>query len=107
MKALLSNAAERAIRYLEGLGERRVFPSPEAHQRLAELEFDFPDVPTLPEEVLATLDEIGSPATVASAGGRYFGFVTGGSLPATVAAGWLASAWDQNMYVSVMSPVGA
>ena len=107
MEELLSNAAKRAIRYLEGLGERHVFPSQEARERLAELEFDFPEGPTSPEQVLATLDEIGSPATVASAGGRYFGFVTGGSLPATVAAGWLASAWDQNMYVSVMSPIGA
>jgi glutamate/tyrosine decarboxylase-like PLP-dependent enzyme len=107
MEELLLNAAERAICYLEGLGGRRVFPPPEARERLAELEFDFPQGPTSPEQVLATLDEIGSPATVASAGGRYFGFVTGGSLPATVAAGWLASAWDQNMYVSVMSPVGA
>jgi len=107
MKKLLSNAAERAIRYLESLGERRVFPSPEARERLTELEFDFPDKPSSPEQLLATLDEIGSPATVTSAGGRYFGFVTGGSLPATVAAGWLASAWDQNTYVSVMSPVGA
>lgn len=107
MKELLSNAAKRATRYLESLGERRVFPSPEARERLAEFEFDFPDGPTSPEQVLATLDEIGSPATVASAGGRYFGFVTGGSLPATVAAGWLACAWDQNMYVSVMSPAGA
>ena len=107
MQELLSDAARRAIRYLEGLGERRVFPSRGARERLSELEIDFPDGPTSPEQVLATLDEIGSPATVASAGGRYFGFVTGGSLPATVAAGWLASAWDQNMYVSVMSPVGA
>ena len=107
MKELLTNAAGRAIRYLEGLDERRVFPSQAARERLAELEFDFPEESTSPEQVLATLDEIGSPATVASAGGRYFGFVTGGSLPATVAAGWLASAWDQNMYVSVMSPIGA
>lgn len=107
MEELLSDASKRAIRYLESLGERRVFPSPEARERLAELEFDFPDGPTSPEQVLATLDEIGSPATVASAGGRYFGFVTGGSLPAAVAAGWLACAWDQNMYVSVMSPAGA
>jgi glutamate/tyrosine decarboxylase-like PLP-dependent enzyme len=42
------------------------------------------------------LDEIGSPATMAMAGPRFFGFVIGGALPATVAANWLATAWDQN-----------
>jgi glutamate/tyrosine decarboxylase-like PLP-dependent enzyme len=53
------------------------------------------------------LHEVGSPATVASAGGRYFGFVIGGSLPATVAANWLAGAWDQNGCFTVMSPVAS
>ena len=42
MEELLSNAAVRAIRYLESLNERRVFPPPEARERLAELEF-FPE----------------------------------------------------------------
>jgi len=107
MKALLSNAAERAIHYLEGLDGRRVYPSRGARDRLVELEFDFPDGPTSPEQVLATLDEIGSPATVTTAGGRYYGFVIGGSLPATVAANWLAAAWDQNAYSPVMSPIAS
>jgi hypothetical protein len=48
--------------YLESLCERRVFPSPEARERLAELDFDFPDGPTSPVQVLATLDDIDSPA---------------------------------------------
>jgi glutamate/tyrosine decarboxylase-like PLP-dependent enzyme len=30
------------------------------------------------------------------AGARFFGFVIGGALPVTVAANWLATAWDQN-----------
>lgn len=57
----------------------------------------FPETPTDAHDVIALLDEIGSPATVASTGGRYFGFVIGGSLTAVTAASWLASAWDQNM----------
>jgi hypothetical protein len=50
----------RAIRSLDGLDERRVFPSPKARELLIELEFEFPDEPTSPEQVLVTMDETGS-----------------------------------------------
>ncbi len=60
-----------------------------------------------PMEIPALLDDIGSPATVTTTGGRYFGFVTGGALPASVAANWLAGVWDQNAAFAVMSPVAA
>lgn len=107
MRDLLSLAAERAIRYHESLGKRRVAPTPEALARLSELGGPLPEQPTDPAAVFALLDEIGSPATVATAGGRYFGFVTGSSLPATLAAKWLAGVWDQNVALAVMSPVSA
>ncbi|HWQ14306.1 MAG TPA: pyridoxal-dependent decarboxylase [Roseiflexaceae bacterium] len=107
MDDLLRSTAERAIRYLATLDERGVFPAPEAIARLVELGGPLPDAPADPEEMLALLDAVGSPATVASAGGRYFGFVTGGALPAALAASWLAAAWDQNVALRVMSPVGA
>lgn len=107
MDALLHNAAQRATRYLDDLDERSVVPAPEDVSRLALLGGPLPDGPGDPAQTLALLDEIGSPATVASAGGRYFGFVTGGSLPVTVAANWLAAAWDQNSAIPVMSPVAA
>jgi glutamate/tyrosine decarboxylase-like PLP-dependent enzyme len=96
MKHLLANAAERAARYLEGLGARPVAPPPEAVRGLAVLDQPLPEAPTSAEATLATLDEIGSPATMAMAGPRFFGFVIGGALPVTLAANWLAGAWDQN-----------
>lgn len=104
---LLEQAASLGIRYLENLGKRGVFPTAEALERIAELGGPLPNDPTDAGEVLALLDEIGSPATVASTGRRYFGFVTGGALPATVAANWLAGAWDQNVALEVQSPVSA
>src|SRR5262249_3547132 len=47
-------------------------------------------------DTIRLLDELGSPATMAMAGGRFFGMVIGGSHPVSVASSWLATAWDQN-----------
>src|SRR5215212_9988252 len=107
MEELLRSTAERAIRYLEGLDERSVAPSPAAIERLVELGGPLPDGPSDPTEVVALLDEVGSPATVVNAGGRFFGFVNGGSLPAALAANWLAGAWDQHALLNISSPVAA
>ncbi len=104
---LLTDAAERSIRYREGLDKRRVTPTPETLARLAELGGPLPDGPTDAAGVLKLLDEVGSAATLGMAGGRYFGFVTGSSLPVTLAANWLAGAWDQNVALAIMSPVAA
>ena len=106
MRELLHDAAERAARYLETLDERPVFPTPSALEGLRALDEPLPAGPSDPAETLRLLDEVAGPATVASAGGRYFGFVTGGSLPAALAAGWLAGAWDQNTAFQVMSLKG-
>jgi glutamate/tyrosine decarboxylase-like PLP-dependent enzyme len=93
---LLQSAAERAIRYLEGLASRPVAPEPRALARLPELDTAMPEAPADGQEVLELLDSVASPATMAMAGPRFFGFVIGGSLPAALAANWLAGAWDQN-----------
>lgn len=107
MKPLLQTTTERAIAYLEALPERSVAPTPEAIANLRRLDEALPQHPTEPEAVISLLDEVGSPATLASAGGRFFGFVVGGALPATVAANWLAGTWDQNAGIVVLSPIAA
>ena len=82
-------------------------PAPEDVERLALLDEPLPEKPSDPQSVLRMLDEIGSPATMASAGGRFFGFVMGGSLPAALACNWLAGAWDQDAGMQVASPISA
>jgi glutamate/tyrosine decarboxylase-like PLP-dependent enzyme len=104
MKRLLHAAADRAALYLEGLDGRAVAPDPEAVARLERLRTELPDDPEDPERVLELLDEYVSPATMAMAGPRFFGFVIGGALPAALAANWLGSAWDQNSALHEVTP---
>jgi hypothetical protein len=84
--ALLRDAALRASRYLESIGDRPVAPSAAAVEGLAALDVPLPSEPADATAVLADLDEIVGPATMATAGPRFFGFVISGALPATVAA---------------------
>lgn len=107
MNELLSDAARRAIAYLDELPQRRVGPSNEAVAALSAFDVPLPETPQDARRMLAELDAIGSPATAASAGGRYFGFVIGGALPASVAAHWLATAWDQNAALHTVATTAA
>ena len=104
MDDLLRDATDRAARYLAGLSERAVAPDVAAVERLAGLGGPLPDGSSDPAGVLALLDDLGSAATVTSAGPRYFGFVVGGVLPAALAANWLAGAWDQDAGSLTTSP---
>jgi glutamate/tyrosine decarboxylase-like PLP-dependent enzyme len=103
----LQEAARRALAYVQSVRDRPVTVAPQALQRLEELRHPLPRTGLDALEVVRRLDEIGSPATVATAGGRYFGLVIGGALPATVGAAWLAAAWDQNASFRWTSPIAA
>ena len=107
MSELLQNAAQRSITYLDNIASRRVAPSPEAISGLSILKEPLPANPAPSEDVLRLLDEVCSPATMGMAGPRFFGFVIGGSLPVTLAANWLAGAWDQNSALYNATPATA
>jgi glutamate/tyrosine decarboxylase-like PLP-dependent enzyme len=101
---LLREAARRGARYLEALDRRPVRPDDAAIAALAQLERPLPQEPEDPATIIAQLDELVAPATMAMAGPRFFGFVIGGALPASVAANWLATAWDQNAAMDSVTP---
>ena len=101
---LFDIAQERALDYLAKIHDRRVFPDTAAIAGLAAFDEPLPDSPVDALDTIRLLDRAGSPATVATTGGRYFGFVTGGALPVATAADWLVTTWDQTGTMPVSSP---
>jgi glutamate/tyrosine decarboxylase-like PLP-dependent enzyme len=104
---ILEDFVSKASRYITDAPERSVFPSKEDIAGLQALDLPLQDAPMDPVEVLSLMEGAGAPATVASSGSRYFGFVVGGSLPAALGASLLATVWDQNALLHVSSPVAA
>jgi glutamate/tyrosine decarboxylase-like PLP-dependent enzyme len=104
---VLEQVTQYAIEYLQALPTRRVFPSQESLDLLTQLSTPVPEKGNTAEEIIALLNKLGSPNTVGSNGGRYFGFVFGGSLPAALAANWMAGVWDQNAVFKISSPISA
>jgi glutamate/tyrosine decarboxylase-like PLP-dependent enzyme len=105
-KTGMERARSAAFAYADSVFDRRVAPDDATVARLSVFDGPFPERGTPDVEVVGLLDEVGSPATVASLGGRYFGMVIGSSLPAALAARWLGDMWDQNTALYRLSPVG-
>lgn len=102
--ALYEEAKTYAMDYMKTVLDRPVFPEKDAIEGLAAFRHKLPDNPVNPHDILKQLHTVGSPATVAQTGGRYFGFVNGGIIPAALAAKWLGDTWDQNAALYVISP---
>lgn len=106
-KSIFDQAQKCAYDYLDTVLERDVYPTAVALENLSQFDESLPEHSTQAAEVLQLLNHYGSPATVAALGGRYFGFVTGSAVPVGIAAKSLATYWDQNSAMHVLSPVSS
>src|SRR5713226_4664946 len=104
---LLDQVAAYAREYLEGLGERRVGWTASASELHRSLGGPLPERPSDPRDVIRELVRAAEPGLAAYGSGRYFGFVMGGATPASRAADWLASTWDQCPGLYAVSPVAS
>ena len=102
----LAAAHAASAEYLSTITARRVSPEPAALGLMARLTGPLGTDPVDPVRVIQELHSYGSPATVASTGGRFFGLVVGGTLPAALGARVLASTWDQVVFNDATSPIG-
>ena len=104
LRALLDETASLAAEFYETLDERPVYPRAGVEELRAGLGGPLPETPTDPRTVIAELAAAADPGLVAEPGGRYFGFVIGGTVPAALAADWLTTTWDQNAGIYVGGP---
>jgi glutamate/tyrosine decarboxylase-like PLP-dependent enzyme len=104
---VLDDAARRALRYARTIDDRATSPTADALAALQRFDEPLPDGWCDPQDTIALLDDLGSPATMATTGANYYGFVNGATLPVALGAAWIADAWDQNAALPVMSPVAA
>lgn len=103
----LARALDLARSYIRSRGDRPVWPAATLYELRAALGGPLPSSPIDPTDVIEALAGAAEPGLVTTTGPRYFGFVTGGALPATVAAEWLTAVWDQPAGLYVLSPAAA
>src|SRR5258705_6952062 len=103
----LDTAYHRAIAHLENLNETSVAATAELHTLRTQIDKTLAREGVAPEQVIRDLSNDVAGGLLGSAGGRFFGWVIGGVLPAAMAADWLTSAWQQNSALYACSPAAA
>ncbi len=106
-KEIFKQVQHYSFEYLENVFDRNVYPTDEAINDLSKFDEELSEQSTPAKNVLEQLNTYGSPATNATLGGRYFGFVNGSSVPVGLAAKNLATFWDQCPAMNVLSPIGS
>ena len=106
-KELFEQAKGYAYDYIDHLEQMPVSPAASSLTEMKIFDEPMPAEHCEAEELLGLLHRYGSINTVAQTGGKYFGFVCGGSVPVSLAAKWLSDLWDQNSALFVLSPIAA
>ncbi|WP_405396527.1 pyridoxal phosphate-dependent decarboxylase family protein [Maribacter sp. Asnod2-G09] len=106
-KIIFEKAQEFGKEYLESVFERNVYPTEKALADLDKFDESMPQNSSNANDVIQFLNEYGSPATVTTTGARYFGFVSGGAIPVSLAAKVISTFWDQAPAMHVLSPIGS
>ncbi|UNK72432.1 aminotransferase class V-fold PLP-dependent enzyme [Microbacterium sp. H1-D42] len=100
----LDAAHDLATRFLHTLDDRPVWPRADIDEMLTAFGGPLLENGADPASVVEQMATLADPGLVAIPGGRFFGFVIGGTHPAALAADWLVSAWDQNSGSSLLTP---
>ncbi len=106
-KSIFEQARSYAYEYIDAIPDMQVFPSTENIKNLQAFDEPLNEKSSTGMEVLDMLNKWGSPATIAQIGGRYFGFVNGGAVPASLGVKWLADVWDQCGGLYLTSPINS
>ena len=106
-KEIFNQVQHYSFEYLERVLDRNVYPTEEALNDLSIFDEEFPFDSSNAKSVIEQLNKYGSPATTATLGGRYFGFVCGSAVPVGLAAKNLGTYWDQAPAMNVLSPIGS
>lgn len=106
-KEIFSQAQQYSFEYLESIFDRNVYPTEKALNDLSIFDEELPANSTKAKNVIEQLNKYGNPATTATLGGRYFGFVCGSAIPVGLAAKNLGTYWDQAPAMNVLSPIGS
>ena len=106
-KAIFDQARTYAYDYIDQVAQMPVFPAEESIKNLDKFEEPLPAETQDAMAVLQQLQQLGGPAVVAQTAGRYFGFVNGAAVPASLGVKWLTDVWDQNGGLYLTSPLNA
>jgi glutamate/tyrosine decarboxylase-like PLP-dependent enzyme len=104
LRELFELTAAIAADFYETLPDHPIYPRATVAELHAALSAPLPEHGLPARPVFAELAAAADPGIVAEASGRYFGFVVGGAVPASIAADWLTSTWDQNAGIFVLGP---